>query len=90
MYYEYKNSGDQETFYYPIRKDEKLIDVLTSKKIFMNGFLVVICVCPNSQKYCQYFIEKKIILKRNNNYTNLLKYVLIFFNLFYFRHLCLL
>ena len=62
LYYESVdfNNNSEQIFYYPIRKDEKLIDVLTSKKIFMNGFPVFVCVCPNSQKYYQYFIEKKI------------------------------
>ena len=68
LYYESVNfnNNSEQIFYYPIRKDEKLIDVLTSKKIFMNGFPVFVCVCPNSQKYYQYFIEKKNILKRKN------------------------
>ena len=68
LYYESVNfnNNSEQIFYYPIRKDEKLIDVLISKKIFMNGFPVFVCVCPNSQKYYQYFIEKKNILKRKN------------------------
>ena len=59
----------EESFYYPIRNDESLIKVLSSKKVHMNGFPIICVVSPMSYNYYEHFLKKNIILKRNVIYS---------------------
>ena len=59
----------EESFYYPIRNDESLLKVLTSKKVHMNGFPVICVVSPMSYNFYEHFLKKNIILKRNVRYN---------------------
>jgi hypothetical protein len=58
---------DEDKFYYPMRNDESLINVLESKQIHMNGFPIVSVVSPMSYNFYEYFISKNVILKRKKN-----------------------
>ena len=70
-YYQCSNYNDQtktETvLYYPCRKDERLIDVLSNKKLHMNGFPIFSIVSPMSGSFYSHFIKTKAVLKRKNN-----------------------
>lgn len=59
-----KITKHENVFYYPMRKDEKLIDVLKCKKVHMNGLPVVTIVSPNSSKFYEHFLKNKVIIKR--------------------------
>ena len=52
------------TFYYQMRKDETLIDVLTNKRLHMNGFPIISIVCPKSTNFYQHFMKTKQFIKR--------------------------
>jgi hypothetical protein len=49
--------------YYPLRNDEKLIDILTSSKVTMNGFPIISIVSQIS-KFFLHFVKTKEITKR--------------------------
>jgi hypothetical protein len=51
------------SYYYPLRNDDKLIDVLKNRRVFMNGFPVLVIVSQNSNFY-QHFLKNKIVIKR--------------------------
>jgi hypothetical protein len=62
----------ERNYYYPLRNDNKLIDILTNKRIYMNGFPVLVIVSQLSKFYA-HFLKNKIILKRkyiSNNDIN--------------------
>jgi hypothetical protein len=50
-------------YYYPLRNDDRLIDILTNKKVYMNGF-PVICIISQINNFYSHFKQNKIILKR--------------------------
>ena len=51
--------------YFPLRNDDRLIDVLTHEKVYMNG-LPVIFIVSQTSKFYTHFMQTKIILKRSN------------------------
>jgi hypothetical protein len=53
----------ETNYYYPLRNDDKLIDILTNKKIYMNGFPVIVVVSQISSFY-PHFMKNKILIKR--------------------------
>jgi hypothetical protein len=53
----------ESNYYYPLKNDDKLIDILTSHSVYMNGFPVIIILSQLSGFY-NHFIKNKIILKR--------------------------
>lgn len=55
----------ESTSYFLIRNDESLIDVLTNKQVFMNGFPVV-SIVSSMTNYYPHFLKTKTILKRRN------------------------
>lgn len=57
--------------YFPLRNDEKLIDVLKHSKVYMNG-IPVIFIISQITKFYRHFIQTKVILNRNtkNKYNN--------------------
>ena len=69
-YYQFTNynevTKDESVLYYPMRNDETLIDVLTNKKLHMNGFPVISVVSTMSANFYSHFLKNKIILKRRN------------------------
>lgn len=50
-------------YYFPLRNDDRLIDVLKHKKVHMNGFPVIVILSQISEHYT-HFIKNKIIIKR--------------------------
>ena len=56
----------EDSFYYPLRKDESLIRVLTCKKLFMNGFPTVCVVSPISYKFYEHFLMKNVVVRRRD------------------------
>jgi hypothetical protein len=50
-------------YYYPLRNDDKLIDVLTNKQVYMSGFPVIVILSQISNFY-PHFLKNKVILKR--------------------------
>jgi hypothetical protein len=54
----------ETNYYYPLRNDDRLIDILTNKKIYMNGFPVIAIVSQMSNFY-SHFMKNKIVVKRN-------------------------
>lgn len=58
--------------YFPLRSDDRLIDILTHEKVYMNG-LPVIFIVSQITKFYTHFMNNKIILKRSadkNKYNN--------------------
>jgi len=53
----------ENNYYYPLRNDDKLIDVLTNKNIFMSGFPVIVIISQISN-FFHHFLKNKVILKR--------------------------
>jgi hypothetical protein len=53
----------ETNYYYPMRNDDKLIDVLTNRKVYMNGFPVIV-VLSQISKFYPHFMQNKIVLKR--------------------------
>ena len=53
----------ESNYYYPLRNDDKLIDILKNKRVFMNGFPVLVVVSQLSNFY-QHFLKNKIVIKR--------------------------
>ena len=51
------------SYYYPLRNDDRLIDVLTRPNIYMNGFPVIVIVSHISAHF-QHFLKTKAIVKR--------------------------
>jgi hypothetical protein len=61
---DYDNIMKKEvSYYYPLRNDDRLIDVLKHRKVYMNGFPVLLIVSQISNFY-QHFIKNKVIIKR--------------------------
>ena len=54
-------------YYYPLRNDEKLIDILTNSKIYMNGFPVISIVSQISNFFL-HFVKNKNIITRKKEY----------------------
>ena len=57
------NSKKEINYYYPLRNDDRLIEVLTNKKVHMNGFPVLVIVSQISSYY-NHFLKNKTVLKR--------------------------
>ena len=53
----------ESNYYYPLRNDDKLIDILTNKQVYMCGFPVIVILSQISNFY-PHFLKNKIILKR--------------------------
>jgi hypothetical protein len=53
----------ESNYYYPLRNDDKLIDVLTNKQVYMSGFPVIVILSQLSNFY-QHFIKNKVVIKR--------------------------
>ena len=63
-YYEISEQNKKDYCrYYPLRNDDKLISILTNKKVYLNGLPVIVILSQFSGFY-QHFLNKKIILKR--------------------------
>jgi hypothetical protein len=50
-------------YYYPLRNEDKLIDILTNKKVSMSGFPVIV-ILSQINNFFPHFMKNKIILKR--------------------------
>lgn len=71
MFYEMtildNNSSSYTTkYYYPLKNQDRLIDLLTNKNVIMNGFPTISVTSINSN-FFQHFLKTKIILKRNKS-----------------------
>lgn len=53
----------ENNYYYPLKNDEKLIDILTSAPVYMNGFPVIVILSQLSGFY-NHFMKNKVVLKR--------------------------
>jgi tetratricopeptide (TPR) repeat protein len=53
----------QSSYYYPLKNDDRLIDVLTNKKVHMNGLPVIVVLSQLSNFY-PHFLKSKVIIKR--------------------------
>lgn len=53
----------ERNYYYPLRNDDRLIDVLTNKKVHMNGIPVIHIVSYTTSHFA-HFRKNKIIIKR--------------------------
>lgn len=67
MYFEsmYHVNNSVHTYYYPLKKEDLLIDILKNKRIIMNG-LPIIHIISTKSKYLNHFMKTKIVLKRKN------------------------
>jgi hypothetical protein len=67
MFFEISNHDKilkkEVSYYFPMRNDDKLIDVLQNKKVHMNGFPVVVIVSQISSFY-PHFLKNKVVIKR--------------------------
>lgn len=53
----------ESNYYFPLRNDDKLIDVLSNKQVYMSGFPVIV-IMSQITNFFHHFKKNKVIIKR--------------------------